>query len=99
MTRTIRSILMAGLLLGLAVPVLAKDKTVDWKDVPAAVQKTITTHADGGTVSKVEKEIKKGKTVYEAEVKSTNGGELEIQVAENGDLIKAKAENDEKSKK
>src|SRR5690349_2953147 len=96
----VRSMLLAAVTVGLASVALAKeekkDQTVEWKDVPAAVQKTIMANANGGTVSKVEKETKKGKTVYEADVKGTNGSELEIKVAENGDLIKAKAEKAEK---
>jgi len=91
--------LIIGLLSGLAVSALAKEEdeqTVDWKDVPAAVQSTITTNANGGTVTEIEKETKKGKLVYEADVKSTDGKELEIKVAEDGTLIKVKAEDDDK---
>ena len=90
--------LIIGLLAGLAVPVLAKEneQTVDWKDVPAAVQNTITANANGGTVTEVEKETKKDKTIYEADVKSADAKKTEIKVSADGTLIKAKAEDEDK---
>ena len=90
--------LVIGLLAGLAIPVLAKEneQTVDWKDVPAAVQSTITANANGGTVAEVEKETKKDKVVYEADVKSADGKKTEIKVSADGALIKMKAEGEDK---
>jgi len=98
-----RPALIAGLLAGLALPVLAGEngekedgQTVAWKDVPAAVQSTITANASGGTVAEVETETEKGAMTYEAEVKGTDGREIEIKVAADGKLIKAKAEKQDK---
>ena len=70
----------------------AKDEKVEWSQVPAAVQKTITENARGGKVEKIEKETesKGGKpvTFYEAKVKKPDGKKFEIEVGEDGKLIK-----------
>ena len=71
---------------------IKKEEKIKWSQVPAAVQKTITKHAGRGKIEKIEKETetKDGKlvTVYEAKVKRRDGKELEIEVGENGKLIK-----------
>ncbi len=59
----------------------------EWSQVPAKVQQTITEHAQGGEVLKVEKETDKNAVVYEAKVKKTDGKKIEIKVDENGKLI------------
>ena len=92
--------LAAGLLVGLGLPAPAKagedEKTMDWKDLPPAVQATITANANGGTVTEVESETKKGKVVYEADVKTAGKKEIEIKVAADGTLIKVKAGDEDK---
>lgn len=69
-----------------------KEEKVQWSQVPAAVQKTITKHARGGKIEEIEKETetKDGKsvTVYEAKIKKPDGKEFEIEVGEDGKLIK-----------
>jgi hypothetical protein len=77
---------------------------IQWTDVPPAVQKTITDHAGGGKIEEIEKEtnIKKVRilhfdsdktvTVYKAEVEKPDGKEIEIDVGEDGKLIKIKDE-------
>ena len=68
-----------------------KEEKVQWSELPAAVQKTITDNAGGGKVEEIEKETKSkdGKTiiVYEAEVKKPDGKKVEIKVGEDGKLI------------
>lgn len=68
-----------------------KEARVEWSEVPAVVQRTITHHAEGGEIEEVEKEIKlkNGNTVtiYEAEVKRPDGKKIEIKVGEDGKLI------------
>lgn len=84
--------------LALAIPALAggKEKKVKFEDCPAAVQKTIKDHANGGKIVEIEKETTKDGTVlYEAEVKTANGKELEIVVGADGTLIKVESEDDE----
>jgi uncharacterized membrane protein YkoI len=77
-----------GLLAGLAFPALAEEneQTVDWKNVPAAVQTTITANANGGKVGKIETETEKGVTTYEAKVKAGDD-KSEIEVAADGTLL------------
>lgn len=89
-----KNVLLAILLpatMALATSVFADEK-VKWADVPAQVQKTITSHASGGKVMEVEKDAKmidgKSVTVYEAEVTKPDGKKIEIKVAEDGKLIK-----------
>ena len=69
-----------------------KEEKVQWSQVPAAVQKTITKHSGGGKIEEIEKEkeTKDGKsvTIYEAKVKKPDGKEFEIEVGEDGKLIK-----------
>ncbi|HET7060576.1 MAG TPA: hypothetical protein VFI43_00195 [Nitrosospira sp.] len=77
---------------------------IQWMDVPPAVQKTILNHAGGGKIEEIEKETKiqkvrvlhfdsgKTVTVYEAEVEKPDGKEIEIDVGEDGKLIKIKDE-------
>jgi uncharacterized membrane protein YkoI len=67
-------------------------------DMPAAVQKTIQDKLGGGTITETTKEIKKGKTVYQAHVRKAEGEEVEIKVAEDGTLISLGKENDQESK-
>lgn len=69
-----------------------KEEKVQWSQVPAVVQKTITEHAGGGKIEEIEKETetKDGKsvTVYEAKIKKPDGKKFEIEVGEDGKLIK-----------
>jgi hypothetical protein len=73
-----------------AAPASADEK-VQWSDVPAAVQKTITENVGGGEIEEIEKETEtiggKRTTLYEADVKKTDGSEIEIKVGEDGKLI------------
>ena len=84
--------------LALALPALAagKEEKVKLADCPEAVQKTINDNANGGKIVEIEKETGKDGTVtYEAEVKKTDGTEIEIVVAADGKLIKIETEDDE----
>jgi hypothetical protein len=55
MRTIIQPTIVIGALAVLAIPALADDddKTVDWKDVPAAVQSTITANANGGKIGEI----------------------------------------------
>jgi uncharacterized membrane protein YkoI len=96
--QTVKTALVAlAIAAGLALTVIAgkelvKEEKVDWQNVPAAVQATITANANGGTVIEVEKEIEKGAVVYEAEVKGADGKKFDVQVAADGRLIKSEAD-------
>jgi hypothetical protein len=77
--------------LSFAAPSFADEK-VQWSDVPAAVQKTITENAGGGKIEEIEKETKmigeKRTPIYEADVRKPDGSKIEIKVREDGKLIK-----------
>lgn len=81
-----------GLFAGLAIPALAKEneQTVNWNNLPAAVQNTITANARGGKVKKIEVETEKGATTYEAKVKSHHDAKIEIEIAADGTLLETR---------
>ena len=54
--------------LGLALPLIAAEKTVALKDAPAAVQKAIADQLKGGKLKSLSVETEDAKTEYEAEV-------------------------------
>ena len=87
-----------ALAFAVALPAFAdgKEEKVKLADCPEAVQKTINDNANGGKIVEIEKETSKDGTVtYEAEVKKTDGTEIEIVVAADGKLIKIETEDDE----
>jgi hypothetical protein len=73
-----------------AAPAFA-EKKVQWSDVPAAVQKTITENAGGGKIEEIEKETEtiggKKTPIYEVDVRKLDGSKIEIKVGEDGKLI------------
>ncbi len=98
----VRSILLgvlgAGLIGAMAVWAAEKEEKeekVTLDQVPAAVKATILKEAADGKVGDVEREVKGGKTVYEADVEK-DGKEFELKVAEDGTLLARKAEGKDK---
>jgi hypothetical protein len=69
-----------------------KDVPVAMNDVPAAVRATLERESAGGKVTEVEREVKKGKTVYSADL-MVNGVAWDITVAEDGTVISKEKEN------
>jgi tryptophanyl-tRNA synthetase len=69
-----------------------KEDKIQLSSLPPVVQKTITENAGDGKIEEIEKETKtkNGKlvTVYEVEIKKSDGKEVEIKVGEGGKLIK-----------
>ncbi len=64
------------------------DKKVELSTLPPKVQETIKLNAQGGTIESIEQEkVKREVTVYEVEVKKSDGTEIEFKVDENGSLI------------
>ncbi|GAB1719241.1 MAG: hypothetical protein NTAFB09_09720 [Nitrosospira sp.] len=90
MKTSILSGLVFSITVGLAATAFADEK-VQWSDVPAAVQKTITENAGGGKIEEIEKETEtingKKMPIYEAEVRKKDGSKIEIKVGEDGKLI------------
>jgi hypothetical protein len=98
--------LSAGLVGATGCSMFNKDKEKEegnevkmkFTEVPPAVQKTLTEQAMGQKIDTVDKEMDKGKVVYETDVKE-GGKNWEIRVAEDGKLISKKIEEDEKEEK
>ena len=94
-----KAFLIVSLTSALAAPAFAhddkeKEEKVEWANVPAAVQATITGHSSGGQVVSVEKDVEKDGTEYEAKVKGTDGKMTEVSVKADGTFIKAEADDE-----
>jgi hypothetical protein len=95
---------LVGLVLGCLVlgtaTVRAGDKEkqdeqkVTLDQLPAVVKEALVKAADGGVIKEIEKEVEKGKTVYEAEVVK-DGKKTEIKVDETGRVLKIEADDDD----
>jgi uncharacterized membrane protein YkoI len=59
------------------------------------VQKTIQDNLGGGTVTEIAKETEGGRTYYDAEVRKSRGEQVEIKVAEDGNLIEIGKEEED----
>jgi uncharacterized membrane protein YkoI len=59
--------------------------------LPSAVRTTLDRESAGGKVTEVEKEVKKGKTTYSADV-TINGQGWDIDIAEDGTILSKKKE-------
>ena len=70
---------------------------MSFNDVPAAVQATLRTASNGSTIKTVDKELKNGHTIYEADA-IIDGKNYEILVAEDGKLISKKLDNEANEK-
>lgn len=68
-----------------------KEEKIQWVNVPAVVQNTITANSGDGKIEEIEKETetKNGRqiTVYEAKVKKPDGKKIKIKVSKDGKLI------------
>jgi uncharacterized membrane protein YkoI len=62
--------------------------------LPAAARSTFQKEAQGGTIEELRRDKRNGKTIYEGEV-VTNGKGTDLQVAEDGTLLKRSAPHDE----
>lgn len=78
-----------------------KEGKVEWSQVPAKVQQTITKHAQGGQIVKIKKEklniIKdkekvKKTVIYIAKIKKSNTNKFWISVDKSGQLIEIEKE-------
>lgn len=77
--------------------VLSEELVIELTEAPQAVQDAINKEAAGGKVTKVEKEVAKGVTTYEAEIKTAKG-ETELKLDANGKVLKAEKEEKEDDK-
>jgi uncharacterized membrane protein YkoI len=82
MTRTITIVLA----LAIAVLGLAADQTLQVKNLPAAVQKTVQEQTKGAEIKNIGKEVEKGVTQYEVET-MVNGKHRDFNVDTKGALL------------
>jgi uncharacterized membrane protein YkoI len=90
-----RSILALALALAASttfvLPAWAGDKlTLD--QVPAKVKETIEKHVQKGKIREIEREKKNGATVYEVDYTAADGKKFEMDIAEDGKLLKKEAD-------
>ncbi len=72
----------------------SKETPIKLADCPAAVQKTLTDAAEGGTIVSIDKEEEDNKVTYEADV-TIKGKPYEIKVAADGKLISKEIDKDD----
>ncbi len=101
--RTLATALLCGGLLASSAFAEEKDEKLTEAQLPAAVKATLVKEAKGAVLSEFEKETKKGKSVYTAEIPGTDAGTvIELTVAEDGTFIGKETEKqdaDEKDEK
>jgi len=71
--------------------VLASEKAVTMKDLPAAVQRTVQEQSQGATIRGLSKEVEGGKTTYEVEMK-VNGHGKDVTMDASGAVIDVEEE-------
>jgi hypothetical protein len=93
----------SGRLIGLAVCSLGlagccshggengKEVAVTMGELPAAVRATLDRESAGGQVTEIEREMKKGRTIYSADL-TVNGQAWDISIAEDGTVISKERE-------
>jgi len=81
---TVTTCLTLACALPFASKLQAKDEKVKLGDCPPAVQKALEEKAAGGEIKKVEKASEENGTVYEAEIKTKDGKEIEVTVTPEG---------------
>ena len=96
---TLAALLTFAMLISPAIVSAAcgEDEKVAFEELPAAVQQTLQNELDGGTIQEIEKEVKDGQTIYEAEV-LIDGEEWDIEIAEDGTLISKEKDDDQDNK-
>src|ERR1700730_6270953 len=88
MIRTLQVVLAIAALAGFAV---AADKSLQLKDLPPAVQKTVQDNLKGGEIKNIAKEVEKGVTQYEVE-SMLNGKHRDFNIDAKGALVVAEEE-------
>jgi uncharacterized membrane protein YkoI len=70
---------------------LVSEKAVNMKDLPAAVQRTVQEQSKGATIRGLSKEVERGKTVYEVEMKVKGHGK-DVTIDASGEVIEVEEE-------
>jgi hypothetical protein len=77
-----------------AKPAEAREVKVTLNDLPSAVRRTLARESTGGQVTEVEREIKAGKTLFEADVR-LDGSTYEVLIAADGKLLSKTLDDDD----
>jgi hypothetical protein len=64
--------------------------TIQWSDVPMAAQSAITKYAEGGKVNKIDKDMKRDQTFFEADILKPDGERIKLEVRSDGQLTELK---------
>jgi uncharacterized membrane protein YkoI len=70
----------------ISLAAFAAETAVKMKDLPPAVQKTVTEQAKGAQIKGMSKEVEKGKTMYEVET-MVNGKSRDLVIDASGSLV------------
>lgn len=89
--RRIPTALFLGVSLLLFGNAQGSEKKVKMKDLPKAVQKTVQEQSKGATISGLSKEVERGKTYYEVELK-VNGHGRDILIDPAGAVVEVEEE-------
>lgn len=79
--------ILVGLLL-LPATVLADDEDLTLEQLPEPVRQTALREVKDGTITDIEREIERGVEVYEVEFIEKSGTKLELDIAEDGTLLR-----------
>ena len=87
------SFVIASILAGFGLPsfVQAQEKKITREELPAAVEKTVSEQSNSGMIRGFTKEIDKGKTIYEVELR-INGHGKDISMDEHGNILEVEEE-------
>lgn len=77
--------LACALVVAFAARASADDVSID--DVPPEVKTAIEQHVGDGKVEDIERERRRGRTVYEIEFEDSKGRDFELVLAEDGSVI------------
>ena len=88
-----RNFVIASILAGFALSsfVPAQEKKITREELPAAVEKTVSEQSRSGTIRGFSKEIDKGKTIYEVELRIDGHGK-DISMDEHGNILEVEEE-------
>jgi uncharacterized membrane protein YkoI len=83
----------ASLLIGLSMVSTsqAQEKTIQRRELPPAVDKTVTEQSKGATIKGFAKEVEDGKTLYEVEL-MVNGHGKDISMDQQGNIVEVEEE-------
>src|SRR5262252_9341005 len=89
MTRIVLGTVLAVLMMTAAVH--AQERKLTRAQLPPAVEKTVATESEGGTIKGFATEVEKGKRLYEAELE-INGRSKDISMDRNGNIVEVEEE-------